>query len=104
MVRETGRGKTMKKQEVWRRVIRLAPFALLLFFWGVSVVNLGRYPLVEEDEPWILSPGYKLFTRATAADVFLSEPRLAGVPEDCYYRHACEAAHRYRTNVKKPPM
>ena len=48
----------------WRGALaRCAPFALLLIFWGVSVTNLGRYPLVEEDEPWILSPGYKFFTQ-----------------------------------------
>jgi hypothetical protein len=35
--------------------------------------------------------GYKLFSRRTAQDVFLTQPRLAGVPEDCYYRHAVEA-------------
>jgi hypothetical protein len=35
--------------------------------------------------------GYKLFTRATANDVFFGEPQLAGMPEDAYYRHACEA-------------
>jgi hypothetical protein len=35
--------------------------------------------------------GYKLFSRATASDVFLRDPQLAGVTEDCYYRHACEA-------------
>jgi hypothetical protein len=35
--------------------------------------------------------GYKLFSRAVAEDVFLGEPRLEGVTEDCYYRHACEA-------------
>jgi hypothetical protein len=35
--------------------------------------------------------GYKLFSRAAASDVFLSDPNLAGVSEDCYYRHACEA-------------
>jgi hypothetical protein len=35
--------------------------------------------------------GYKLFSRRTAQDVFLGEPQLAGVTEDCYYRHACEA-------------
>jgi hypothetical protein len=35
--------------------------------------------------------GYKLFDRETAEKVFLGEPRLAGVPDDCYYRHACEA-------------
>jgi hypothetical protein len=35
--------------------------------------------------------GYKLFTRCTAEHVFNGEPRMAGVSEDCYYRHACEA-------------
>ena len=35
--------------------------------------------------------GYKLFTRATADDVFGSEPNLAGMSETCYYRHAVEA-------------
>jgi hypothetical protein len=35
--------------------------------------------------------GYKLFSRTTAERVFLGEPRLAGVSETCYYRHACEA-------------
>jgi hypothetical protein len=35
--------------------------------------------------------GYKLFSRATARDVFTSEPQLAGVSKDGYYRHACEA-------------
>jgi hypothetical protein len=35
--------------------------------------------------------GYKLFTRATAEAVFAGEPRLAGVSEDAYFRHACEA-------------
>jgi hypothetical protein len=35
--------------------------------------------------------GYKLFSRTTAREVFLSEPQLAGVSEDGTYRHACEA-------------
>jgi hypothetical protein len=35
--------------------------------------------------------GYKLFSRHTAEDVFLTKPQLVGVSEDCYYRHACEA-------------
>ncbi len=35
--------------------------------------------------------GFKLFTRRTAEDVFLSEPRLAGMSETAYYRHAVEA-------------
>jgi hypothetical protein len=35
--------------------------------------------------------GYKLFSRAAASDVFVGDPHLVGVSEDCYYRHACEA-------------
>jgi hypothetical protein len=35
--------------------------------------------------------GYKLFSRRTAEEVFLTDPKRAGVTEDCYYRHACEA-------------
>ena len=35
--------------------------------------------------------GYKLFSRATAEDVFLREPEYAGCSDECYYRHACEA-------------
>lgn len=35
--------------------------------------------------------GYKVFSRATAEDVFASEPEFAGCTEDAYYRHACEA-------------
>ena len=35
--------------------------------------------------------GYKLFSRATAREVFLEKPQTAGVSETCYYRHACEA-------------
>lgn len=35
--------------------------------------------------------GYKLFSRASAEDVFLSEPEMAGVPDICYYRHGVEA-------------
>jgi hypothetical protein len=35
--------------------------------------------------------GYKLFSQSCARDVFLGEPQLAGVSEDAYFRHACEA-------------
>ncbi|MEZ4862588.1 MAG: hypothetical protein R3C14_14840 [Caldilineaceae bacterium] len=35
--------------------------------------------------------GYKLFSRATAAAVFCSEPQLAGCSASAYYRHAVEA-------------
>lgn len=35
--------------------------------------------------------GYKLFTRASARDVFLAEPQLAGCTEEAAFRHAVEA-------------
>jgi len=35
--------------------------------------------------------GYKVFSRASAQDVFLSKPELANCSETSYYRHACEA-------------
>ena len=35
--------------------------------------------------------GYKLFSVEIARRVFLSEPQLAGVDEDAYFKHACEA-------------
>ena len=42
---------------------RLAPCIFLFLFWAVSVWNLDRLPAVHDDEVWILSPGYTLFTR-----------------------------------------
>ncbi len=35
--------------------------------------------------------GYKLFSHPTANAVFLAPTQEAGVSDDCYYRHACEA-------------
>lgn len=34
------------------------PFLILLIFWTNGVAHLDTLPLVHEDEPWILSPGY----------------------------------------------
>jgi 4-amino-4-deoxy-L-arabinose transferase-like glycosyltransferase len=44
-------------------VSRLTPLALLLLFWAISIFNLDHYPDINDDEVWILSPGYKLFTQ-----------------------------------------
>ncbi len=49
-----------------------------------------EYALALDEFPDFHS-GYKVFSRPTAQDVFLSEPRLEGVSECCYYRHGCEA-------------
>lgn len=35
--------------------------------------------------------GYKLFSRQSAQDAFLTQPTLSGVSDTCHYRHACEA-------------
>lgn len=35
--------------------------------------------------------GYKMFSRRAADDTFASSPELAGLSEEAYYRHACEA-------------
>ncbi|MBI3760965.1 MAG: hypothetical protein HY260_03770, partial [Chloroflexi bacterium] len=40
-----------------------APFVMLLLFWAFSAIHLDRFPTVHQDEPWILSPGYKLFSQ-----------------------------------------
>ncbi|PYV18661.1 MAG: hypothetical protein DMG07_03445, partial [Acidobacteria bacterium] len=38
---------------------------------ALSLWHLDRLPVLQEDEPWILSPGYKLFTRGTyGSDLF----------------------------------
>ena len=49
-----------------------------------------EYATLQDEFPDFHS-GYKLFSRATARDVFLSEPQMAGVSEAGYCRHACEA-------------
>jgi len=50
---------------------RLAALLAILALWGVSLWNLDRWPPVHQDEPWILSPGYKLFTRGVyGSDLF----------------------------------
>lgn len=50
------------------------PLVLLAFlaFWLVSLVNLDRFPVIHQDEPWILSPGYKLFTQGTYGSDFFT--------------------------------
>ena len=54
-----------------RLLTRAAPIACLLLFWGIAVFNLNRFPMIHEDEPWILSPGYKLFTQGVyGSDLF----------------------------------
>ncbi len=49
-----------------------------------------RFALTIEDVPDFHS-GYKLFTRATAAEVFGPEPRYEDLPEECACRHAVES-------------
>ncbi len=49
-----------------------------------------EYANVHDEYPDFHS-GFKLFSSRSAADIFLAEPRMAGVSDTCYYRHACEA-------------
>ncbi len=59
-----------------------------------AVVKQRPLPLeyvVALDEFPDFHSGYKLFSRATATAVFLSEPQKMGVSDTCYYRHAVEA-------------
>jgi 4-amino-4-deoxy-L-arabinose transferase-like glycosyltransferase len=42
---------------------RFVPLACILLFWAISIFNLDRFPDLNDDEAWILSPGYKLFTQ-----------------------------------------
>jgi hypothetical protein len=43
-----------------------------LTFWLVSLLNLNRFPVIHQDEPWILSPGYKLFTQGIYGSDFFT--------------------------------
>ena len=50
---------------------RIAALTIVLAFWSVSAWRIDRFPPVHEDEPWILSPGYKLFTQGVyGSDLF----------------------------------
>ncbi len=56
---------------------RLAALALVALFWGMAVLNVERFPPVYGDEAWILSPGYKLFTRGVyGSDLFAGFNRM----------------------------
>lgn len=50
---------------------RVLIYCASLLFWLVSLLNLNRAPVIHQDEPWILSPGYKLFTQGIyGSDLF----------------------------------
>lgn len=53
------------------RVTR-AIYLLVVLFWFFSVWNLDRLPVVHQDEPWILAPGYKLFTQGIYGSDFFT--------------------------------
>jgi hypothetical protein len=71
-----------------------ADYVLMQALSYFAVVNQQplrlEYAMVLDNVPDFHS-GYKVFSRVTAEHVFLSEPQQAGVEDDCYYRHACEA-------------
>lgn len=53
------------------RLHPLLPLLALLIFWANGVAHLDVWPLVHEDEPWILSPGYTLWTEGRfGSDLF----------------------------------
>jgi 4-amino-4-deoxy-L-arabinose transferase-like glycosyltransferase len=44
---------------------------LVVVFGTISIWNLDRFPPLQEDEPWILSPGYKFFSQGIfGSDLF----------------------------------
>ena len=51
-------------REPFRQVnlVTVLSLGLIVAFGTISICNLDRFPPVQEDEPWILSPGYKLFS------------------------------------------
>lgn len=47
------------------------PILSALAFFGLTTWNLDRFPPITQEEPWILSPGYKLFTEGVyGSDLF----------------------------------
>ncbi len=54
------------------RYLRRLLYLACLTFWLVSLLNLNRFPVIHQDEPWILSPGYKLFTQGTFGSDFFT--------------------------------
>ena len=57
------------------------PLVLLMAFWSISIWNVSRFPLIQEDEIWIVSPGYKFFTQGVfGSDLFAGFYRM-----DQYY-------------------
>lgn len=57
-----------RQSEAW---VHGAVVAMLLVFWLISTCHLDRFPAIFEDESWILSPGYKLFTSGVyGSDLF----------------------------------
>lgn len=68
---------------------------ILLNALRYHAVTVGRplrleYAAILDDVPDFHS-GYKLFTREAAVGALLTAPELAGVSDDCYFRHAVEA-------------
>ena len=54
-----------------RLIPKAAPLVFIIFFWSISFWNLDRSPIIHPDGPWILSPGYKLFTQGVyGSDMF----------------------------------
>ncbi len=62
---------------MYNAVVKQRPFAL-------------EYVTIHDEFPDFHS-GYKVFSSSTAEAVFLKPPQKMNLPDNCYYRHACEA-------------
>jgi 4-amino-4-deoxy-L-arabinose transferase-like glycosyltransferase len=50
---------------------RVTALGLIFAFWALSLWSLDRFPPILDDEPWILSPGYKFFEQGVyGSDLF----------------------------------
>jgi 4-amino-4-deoxy-L-arabinose transferase-like glycosyltransferase len=50
---------------------QIMALSLILTFWALTIIHIDRVPPLHDDETWILSPGYKLFTAGVfGSDMF----------------------------------
>ncbi len=65
--------QVMVKDTGARDHTRFMALGMILVFWLISVANLDRFPPIQADEPWILSPGFKFFAKGIfGSDLFAS--------------------------------
>src|SRR4030095_13171756 len=55
----------------FKKVISPAVILVVIAFGTISICNLDRFPPLQGDEPWILSPGHKFFSQGIfGSDLF----------------------------------